>query len=456
MKKLAVINIVGLSQNHLGKHTPQITALANQCATCNMIPTLPAVTSTVQSSILTGKAPSSHGIVANGWHERKTHSTHFWRQSNSLVHGDMVWDIAKSRNAAFTSANMFWWFNMYSTVDISVTPRPLYAANGLKFPDLWTNPTPLRNTLQHELGQFPLFSFWGPNAGIESTKWIADASIRVQQLHDPTFVCIYLPHLDYPLQKFGPSHPQIEHELLRIDNEVGKLADHFSSQNYSICLLSEYGIDQVHDSVALNTLFRSKGYLAIRQERGREYLDAGKSEAFAVPDHQVAHIYVKDKTRVSEILTILQNTTGIEHIYTHDSLGELSHTRSGEIVVVAKDGFWFTHDWWEDPSCAPDYQQTVDIHRKPGYDPRELFLAKGWKGSKPRIALKLLAKKLGFSTVFDVIEIDPSVVRGSHGRLPSMGATPPILIPPTDATIVDDPLPVTDLTSLFLEWMELL
>ena len=454
MQRLAVINVVGLSKDHLGKHTPHITSLANKSSVHLLDPPLPAVTSTVQTTLLTGMEPKDHGIVANGWHERESNTTHFWRQSNSLVKGEMVWDAAKKRDPNFTCANMFWWFNMYSSADITVTPRPMYCADGRKIPDVWTNPSSLRTELQQTMGQFPLFNFWGPMANITSSKWIADASILVEQKFSPTLLFVYLPHLDYPLQKVGPNHLTISNELKRIDREVGKLIDHFHSQNMRVCVMSEYGIDEVNSTVSINKILRNAGLLSIREELGKEYLDAGQSEAFAVPDHQVAHVYVKNKEQISEVVSLLSNVDGVEQVIQEDERGDLAHERCGEIVAIAKQNCWFTHDWWDNEATAPDYQQTVDIHRKPGYDPRELFLAKGWRGSKPRIALKILAKKIGFRTLFNVIETNPTVVQGSHGRIPAMGATSPIIIPPTSFEDTDL-IPATSFKELVLSWMEL-
>jgi predicted AlkP superfamily pyrophosphatase or phosphodiesterase len=367
----------------------------------------------------------------------------------------MIWDVAKQCDPNFTCANMFWWFNMYSSVDIAVTPRPIYCADSRKIPDIWTTPSDLRIDLQRTLGQFPLFQFWGPRAGIASSKWITDASIIVEKQYSPSLMLVYMPHLDYALQKLGPTHPSVANELRLVDAEVGKLIDHFTKQTISVCVLSEYGIDQVHSVVSLNKVLREAGLLAIRKELGREYLDAGQSEAFAVPDHQIAHVYVKNKKRIQEVSRLLSNVSGVEQVLVGNEQGTLEHERCGELIIVADTGSWFVHDWWNDDACAPDYQHTVDIHSKPGYDPRELFLASGWRGSKPRIALKLLAKKLGFNTLFDVVESNPSVIRGSHGRTPEMGATPPILIPPSNAHIDVDKVPCTSLKKLVISWMEL-
>jgi len=454
--RLAILNVVGLTEAHLGKSTPNITALAEKNGFTPFDPPLPAVTSTVQSSIFTGGEPKDHGVVANGWHERSTHETFFWRQSNDLVEGEKVWDELHRFDPNITVANLFWWFNMYSSVDIAVTPRPQYRADGRKIPDIWTTPNHLRQTLQDSLGQFPLFNFWGPAAGIASSKWIANAAIEVEHEFSPTLSFVYLPHLDYPLQRVGPNHPSIPNELEDIDNVVGMLIDFYKKQHVDVCILSEYGIEEVTGAIEINRVLRKHEYLSVRIEDGREYLDTGKSAAFAVPDHQVAHVYVRDEVCISKVATLLRETEGIEFVYVGNDRGQLCHERSGDIVIVSEKDKWFSHDWWDSPECAPDYQATVDIHKKPGYDPRELILESGWRGSKTRIALKLLMKKFGQRTLFDVITLDATKVKGSHGRTPSMGAPSPLLIYPScaqDTKKVPHSLPCAALNNLFLEWV---
>lgn len=453
MKRVAVINVVGLTESHFGEHTPNITALANASSITTLEPPLPAVTCTVQSSMLTGLSPREHGVVANGWHERETKETSFWRQSNTLVQGKKVWDLLKENNSKFTVANMFWWFNMYSTADIAVTPRPIYCANGRKIPDVWTTPEPLRQTLQSKLGQFPLFNFWGPMASIKSTQWIVDATIEVDKIHQSTLTLVYIPHLDYPLQKLGPNHPRIAEELQAVDIEVGRLIHHFQQQGVQVCILSEYGIEEVNGAVSVNLELRKQGWISVREELGREYLDSGASECFAVPDHQIAHVYVRDKKNVTEIASLFQKIDGIEFVYVGEERNSLSHERCGDIVLVANHDKWFSHDWWADDSKAPDYQSTVNIHSKPGYDPRELFLADGWRGSKARIALKLLMKKLGSNTLLDFITLDSSKVKGSHGRTVEMGAPAPILIAPLCTKKMPQSLPAAALHTLLQEWI---
>lgn len=453
MRRMAILNVVGLTESHIGSHTPRISELVEQRGFSTLEPPLPAVTSTVQSTMLTGLEPKEHGIVANGWHERSTDTTAFWRQANSLVHGEKVWDALRAVESSATIANLFWWFNMYSSVDYAVTPRPQYKADGRKFPDIWTTPSPLRDILQNKLGQFPLFKFWGPAAGIESSQWIARAAIEVDQLYSPTLSFVYLPHLDYPLQRLGPNHSSLSKELAAIDCVVGTLIDYYSKNNIDVCILSEYAIEGVDDAIAINRVLRKHNLLAIREECGREYLDAGASDAFAVPDHQIAHVYVRQKHTIPTIVELLQQTSGIEFVYVGDDRGDLAHERCGDIVVISQSNRWFSHDWWLVDSRSPDYQTTVDIHKKPGYDPRELLLAKGWRGSKPRIAMKLLLKKLGQRTLFDVITLNPKEVRGSHGRTPKMGAPSPILVAPTCAKKVPRSLPCAALKELILEWV---
>jgi predicted AlkP superfamily pyrophosphatase or phosphodiesterase len=453
MQRLVVINVVGLTESLLGTHTPNMVSLANSSSVSSLIPPLPAVTSTVQASILTGTTPKHHGIVANGWHQRETNETFFWRQSNNLVQGNKVWDDLHALNKNITVANMFWWFNMYSNADIAVTPRPMYLADGRKIPDIWTNPQSLRSTLQEKFGQFPLFKFWGPMAGIESTQWIVDATIEVEKLHTPTLTLVYIPHLDYQLQRLGPDHPEIAKELQAVDAQVGRLIDHFSSNDIQICILSEYGIETVNDVVPINRVLREHGFITIREEKSREYLDAGSCRAFAVTDHQIAHVYVDQKDNIEHVANVLRDVSGIDKVLVGVDRSELAHNRCGEIVAISDQGKWFSHDWWEGDELAPDYQATVAIHRKPGYDPRELLFASGWKGSKVRIAMKLLCNKLGGRTLLDVITMNPHDVRGSHGRIPSMGAPSPILIAPSCATALPKTIPSEKLKDLMITWI---
>jgi len=388
------------------------------------------VTCTVQSSILTGTTPAHHGIVGNGWFDRTQNEVQFWKQSSALVGGERIWDLARKRDPSVTTANLFWWNAMYSTADITVTPRPIYCADGRKLPDVWTNPSNWRDELRSEIGDFPLFHFWGPAADIRSTEWIARATMMTVAKFDPTLTLVYLPHLDYALQKFGPADPRIRRELREIDGVFAALLKFFDDRGIRVSVISEYGISPVAGAVHLNRVLRDAGFLTLRNELGREMLDAGASRAFAVCDHQVAHIYVANERDRSEVQRILQATAGVEMVL--DAQGKhdagLDHPRAGDLVAISTADSWFAYPWWHDDARAPDFARTVDIHRKPGYDPCELFLDPKIRFAKGRIAWRLFQRKLGMRALLDVIPLDASLVRGSHGRVEMAHARRPLMM----------------------------
>jgi predicted AlkP superfamily pyrophosphatase or phosphodiesterase len=425
MNKTVVIDIVGLSTAVIGEHTPFLKKYIAQKKLTTIEPLLPAVTTAVQSAYLTGKYPAENGIVGNGWYDRIDSEVKFWKQSNKLVAGEKIWDKAKKEDPSFTSSMMFWWYNMYSTADYSVTPRPNYLADGRKMPDCYSHPAELRDVLQEKLGQFPLFQFWGPGANIKSSKWIADASMYTDDLHNPTLTLIYLPHLDYCLQKFGPDESKIAKELGEIDALVEELVTFYEKKKARIILLSEYGIAPVNNPIHLNRLFREHNLLQIRVERGLELLDPGASKAFVVADHQIAHVYINDPLVTEQVKALLKTVPGIELVLDRDEQAayHINHERAGELVLMAAENSWFTYYFWLDDAKAPDYARVVDIHKKPGYDPVEMFMT-----SKARAGYKLLRKKAGFRYVMDVIPLDATLIKGSHGRVGIPEKYKPILI----------------------------
>lgn len=425
MKKTVVVDIVGLSSNLIGELTPFIKQYASSRNMATIDPVLPAVTTTAQSTYLTGKWPSEHGIVGNGWYDREDCEVKFWKQSNKLVHAEKIWERAKKEDPSFTCSTMFWWYNMYTSSDYSVTPRPNYLADGRKMPDCYSHPAELRDELQAKLGQFPLFQFWGPGANIKSTEWIADASMYTDDKYDPTLTLIYLPHLDYCLQKFGPDFSKINKELQEIDRVVEKLVKFYEKKGASVILLSEYGIAPVNNPIHLNRLFRQNDLLQIRVERGLELLDPGASKAFVVADHQVAHVYINDASVTEKVRKLLKEVPGISLILDREAQAQyhIDHERSGEFVLMADEKSWFTYYFWLDDAVAPDYARVVDIHKKPGYDPVEMFMT-----SKARAGYKLLRKKAGFRYVMDVIPLDATLIKGSHGSIQTPNEYHPVLI----------------------------
>ena len=419
MKKTVVINVVGLTKRLIGEHTPFIKSFLEKGEAAYIEPVLPGVTCTVQSTYVTGKWPAEHGIVGNGWYFKDECEVKFWRQSNKLVQQPKLWDDLKEKYPDFTCANHFWWYNMYSNVDFSITPRPNYLADGRKIPDVYSYPPQLRDDMQKALGTFPLFEFWGPKTTINSSKWIADAALLTDKKHNPDLTLIYLPHLDYNLQRYGLDFEIISKDLQEIDTVVEQLVKHYEALNARVILLSEYGITNVNRPVHLNRILRREGMIAVREERGLELLDAGESDAFAVADHQIAHVYCKDSKDIARVAKIIKSVEGVEKVLYGDDLKthHINHERCGDIVVVADKDSWFTYYFWLDDSKAPDYARMVDIHKKPGYDPVEMMTDPKDKLVMAKVVGKLLKKKMGFRTVMDIIPIDATLIKGSHGRL---------------------------------------
>jgi predicted AlkP superfamily pyrophosphatase or phosphodiesterase len=439
MQPTVVINVVGLTAHMVGPNTPNLQQLAARGGMRVLGTITPAVTCSAQATFLTGVLPNQHGIIGNGWYFRDLSEIWFWRQSAALVGGEKLWDAARARDPAFTCANMFWWYNMYSGADIGVTPRPIYCADGRKLPDCYAAPAGLRDELTQLLGPFPLFSFWGPATTIASSEWIARASIRVRKTRKPTLTLIYLPHLDYGLQRVGPDGPSITTDLRAVDNVCGELIANAEQDGAHIIVLSEYGVTAVNRPIHINRALRGAGLLAVREELGRELLDPGASQAFAVADHQVAHVYVRDVGRIASVKGLLEKLPGVEQVLDADSKPTfgLDHPRSGELVAISRADSWFTYYHWIDDDRAPDYARTVEIHRKPGYDPVELFLDPTIRVPKFAVGWRLAKRKLGFRSLMDVIPLDANLVKGSHGRITDAPDDGPVLIS-SDAELLPD------------------
>ncbi|PID60108.1 MAG: alkaline phosphatase family protein [Gammaproteobacteria bacterium] len=455
MNKTLVILVVGLTPDLVGEHTPNLQALAARGALRPLAATTPAVTTSAQTTMLTGLDPSEHGIVANGWYFRDLAEVWLWRQSNHLVNGERLWDAGRRIDPGFTTAKMFWWYNMYSSVEWSATPRPMYPADGRKIPDHYAAPAALHDELDARFGQFPLFTFWGPMADISSSRWISDATRYVIDTRQPTLALTYLPHLDYNLQRLGPdaSHPELQRDLRDVDALCGELIEQADRQGRDVIVVSEYGITPVSDAVHINRVLREAGLVATRNEQGREQLDAGASVAFAVADHQIAHIYVNVPDRVREVQQLLSSVDGIEAVL--DTSGKraagLDHPRSGELVAISSADRWFSYYYWLDEARAPDYARTVDIHRKPGYDPVELFLDPDIRWPKLKVASRLAARRLGFRNLLDVISPGRTdLVRGSHGRPTDAPGAGPVCITGNAAMMPERELHQRDVKALVL------
>ncbi|MFC7487141.1 alkaline phosphatase family protein [Knoellia sp. CPCC 206453] len=429
-KPVLLLDVVGLTPRAL-KDMPRLRELAEKGSSATLGTVLPAVTCSVQSTILTATLPSEHGVVGNGWFFRDLGEIMFWRQPNSLVEGEKLWDTLRSAYPDAKVANVCWWYAMGMDVDTVVTPRPVYHADGRKSPDCYTRPTRLRDELTEALGEFPLFQYWGPTAAIASSRWIVEATRRIMPHHDLTMA--YVPHLDYDLQRFGPRSPQASAAAAELDAVLAPLLDDAARFGVEVVVLSEYGITEVDRPVHLNRVLRRAGLLEVHTQEGMEYLDPWASPAFAVADHQVAHVYVKDVGRLEEVRTLLEATPGVEQVLDREAQAAqgLDHARSGDLVVVAEARAWFTYYYWLEDARAPDFARGVEIHRKPGYDPAELFFDPADKTAKARAGLSLVRKKVGLRYSMKVVPLDARWVKGSHGRLPEDAADGPVLITST-------------------------
>ncbi|GAA0462277.1 alkaline phosphatase family protein [Paractinoplanes deccanensis] len=449
MSKLLVLDVVGLTPRLLA-HMPRLRSLAARGFQAQLGTVLPAVTCSVQSTFLTGALPSEHGIVGNGWYFRDLGEVFLWRQHNALVGGEKVWDAARRVRPDYTVANVCWWYAMGARVDWTITPRPIYRADGRKEPDCYTYPP----SLHDELPTFPLFTYWGPGAGMPSSQWIVNAARHLLRTREPDLTLVYVPHLDYDLQRYGPSDTRSAAAATALDKVLAPLLDDAAAKGITVVALSEYGITDVSRPVDVNRMLRTEGLLEVHTQDGMEYLDPWTSRAFAVADHQVAHVYVRDPADVAAVAKLCAALPGVDRVLTEAEKPEygLDHSRAGDLVLVASPDSWFTYYYWLDDAAAPDFARVVEIHRKPGYDPAELFFDPANPSAARRRAVTAVArKKLGLRYVMDVVGLDAGAraVRGSHGRLPDDPNDGPVLLC-SDPSAVRHEIAATEVKALLL------
>ncbi|WUH89131.1 alkaline phosphatase family protein [Streptomyces sp. NBC_00433] len=427
--RTVVLDVVGLTPRLLA-HMPALLKVAAEGFTAEMGTVFPALTCPVQSSILTGSMPDEHGVVANGWFFRDAGEIFHWRQSNSLVRGDKLWAAGRRSDPGYRVGNICWWYAMGMDVDVTVTPRPVYHYDGRKSQDCYAHPQSVHDELTAALGPFPLFSYWGPGAGIASTRWIVAAAGHVLDTRAPDTLLVYIPHLDYEVQRHGPDGPRAAAAARAVDDELGPLLRRLRAEGTTVVALSEYGITAARRPVDINRALRREGLLNVYVQQDMENLDPWTSPAFAVADHQVAHVYVRDPADVPRVRDVLKALPGVDRVLDRGEQARLriGHDRSGELIAVAEPDAWFTYYYWLDDDLAPDFATGVEIFRKSGYDPAELFLDPTDPTVKVRAALSVAKLKLGIRTSLQVVGLDPSCVGGSHGRLPDDPKDGPLLI----------------------------
>ncbi|MER3417146.1 MAG: alkaline phosphatase family protein [Gemmataceae bacterium] len=444
MTPLVVANTVGLTSEML-PWAPRLQRLADRGWVRPLREVLPAVTCPAQASMLTGHAPQVHGIVGNGWLHRDTMEVRFWHQSNRLIRAEPIYRIARRHREQvgrpFTCAKLFWWFNQGADVDWSITPKPYYGADGDKIFAISGRPSDLPVELERALGPFPFAAFWGPFAGLPSSLWIAQAAAWVLRQYRPDLLLVYVPHLDYDTQRYGPSPPVLARIVSELDRALEPLCDAVRDTGARLWIVNEYAHVPVQRPVYVNRWLRQKGYLAVRDGPFGEYLETFESRAFAVCDHQFAHVYVREPQELPALKEQLAQLPGIGKVWTRDEAAtiELDHERAGDLIVQALPDTWFAYPYWLDDRRAPDFARTVDIHRKPGYDPCELLLDPQLAWPRLRLFWRVLQKRLGLRTLFDVIPLRAELIRGSHGLPASYDSQRPVFIadgPPPDEQVL--------------------
>lgn len=416
-ERVCLIDLPGLSRELL-THVPADSAfgrwLVNKpVSTLN--PTWPAVTCSVQATLTTGVPPAKHGIVANGVptflspaDQALVDSTNlesyrkqisFWEQSNQFLQAPRFWQDSAGKSK-FKTALLFFQNCMPGfhgtpkpAADIVLTPKPDHGPDGKLTSLCWSSPPDLVPTVFKELGPFPLMNYWGPLAGIAASAWIAKAAAIIWRQYAPQLQLVYVPHLDYDLQRFGPDSPQAIKAVVDLSCALDPLFEAIGADAGKIVVLSEYSITPVNRAIALNRLLRGAGLLQTRSTADGVLIDYDKSAAIALVDHQIAHIYLKGSTDRKKVESILASDDAVQVL---PPSAAIAHPRAGQIQLQARPGAWFDYRWWEAPSDAPAFATTVDIHRKPGYDPLELFLEPGTRSITQNAAL----------------------VRGSHGANP--------------------------------------
>ena len=396
--RVVLLSIPGLRKQDLPQ-MPNLRALIAQGDQATLVPSFPAVTCPVQVNMTTGTTPCEHGVIANGFYWRDKGEVEMWTAWNQVVERPQIWDTLKKHQPGRTAAVWFPLLAKGCGADYVCTPAPIHNPDGSESLWCYTKPTELYGELRDALQDFPLKHFWGPLAGIPSTAWIVDSAIAAAQRWRPDVFYIYLPHLDYAAQKLGPDSDAARKAVGDLDAVLGKLVAGLTTAYGKPAPLwlvaSEYTIVPVDHVTYPNRVLREAGLAAIETRADGEHLDLAGSRAFAMVDHQLSHVFVRDPGDIGRVVDLFRGREGIAEVLTGEGIAryELDHPRTGEVVLISEPRSWQAYYWWLDDQRAPAFARTVDIHRKPGYDPVELHVDMATRS----------------------IPLDATRVRGSHG-----------------------------------------
>lgn len=410
-ESVILLCVPGLREKDV-ERMPQLRELTAGGELAPFAPSFPAVTCPVQANLTTGKTPAEHGIVANGFFWRERGQIEMWTSPNDCIQQRQLWDLLSC--AGRTSAV---WFLLHSEgceADYVCTPAPIHNPDGSESLWCYTRPLELYGELRDELGHFPLQHFWGPMTNIRSTAWIADSARVAARRWRPDLFTIYLPHLDYAAQRSGPDSPEADQAVAELDEVVGRLGaglrEAYGTSGLLWLVVGEYAITPVDHVCYPNRILREAGLLAVREGSDGEYLDPVASRAWALVDHQFSHVFVAngDPTVTAQVAELFRNQPGIAEVLQGRQLVRynLCHPRSGDLVLVSTPNSWQSYYYWLADASAPALARTVDIHRKPGYDPVELC----------------------FDPTTRSIPLDATRIRGSHGAPVVEAAQRPVVL----------------------------
>jgi len=408
-----LLSIPGLRQEDLSR-MPTLASLAAAGCGVPLDPGFPAVTCPVQATLTTGASPAIHGIVANGLYDRGSHHLEMWISPDGVHRAPRIWDRLKSARPELRTAAWFFLQSKHATADLVCLPAPKHNPDGTETMWCHTNPEPLYATLREKLGDFPLHKFWGPIAGIESSQWIARSFLEASRDNPPHFAAVYLPHLDYAAQRTGPDSPPAHAACGELDAEIARLIDGFGAvvgrERLAVLVAGEYRIRPVSHTLFPNRVLREADLLAVTEAADGELLDIPGSRAWALADHQVSHVYLKDggdRQFVEQVAALFRGRAGVARVLSAADLAAAGLTasvppdmqsRCGDLVIESTPESWQSYFYWLDDAKAPGFARTIDIHRKPGYDPLELHID---RTKLPAISIPL----------------DVSLVKGSHGSI---------------------------------------
>lgn len=374
-KKILVLQAAALGYELLKKNAKIDSFAGNRW--CPLDSEFPAVTCTAQATLRTAEHPSKHGVIANGFYDRTLRKPFFWEQSSSILSAPLIWE--QLRKSGKKVAQLFFQQSLGTDTDIVLSPAPIHKHHGGMIQDCYSRPADLYKRIVKNIGKrFNLRHYWGPLASIKASEWIGKAVCFTIEKESPDLILAYIPHLDYALQKHGPNSENAKKALLELEPILLSVISCAENMGYEAVVFGDYAITDVDSTVFPNRILREAGLFSVREIATMTYPDFNASRAFALVDHQVAHVYVRQCEDIQKVKDLFASTNGIEAVLDNETKRKrhIDHDRAGELILTASQKSWFAYPWWKTDKEMPEFATHVDIHSKPGYDPCELFFGK--------------------------------------------------------------------------------